>query len=152
MAAVLDAFDADIAARPPTEIGAPERSRLRGVVRALLPLALDDPTFDVTVTAGPTVVAVRVHHPAGLGPVAGGFVAGAGRAEQPQAAESAPSAGGLGAGGVAAPRTRGTAMRVSASVRCSMGADVERGPAGGSTCSVRARWRLSSRRWCCSAR
>ena len=79
MAAVLDAFDADVAARPPTEIGASDRSRLRGVVRALLPLALDDPTFDVTVTAGP----------AGLGLVAG-LVAGP-DAEQPQAAESAPS-------------------------------------------------------------
>ena len=89
MAAVLDAFDADVAARPPTHIGALDGSRLRRVVRALLPLALDDPTFDVTVTAGPTGVAVRVHHPAGLGAVAG-LVAGP-DAEQSQAAESAPS-------------------------------------------------------------
>ena len=37
-------------------------------MRALLPLALDDPTFDVTVTVGPTGAAVRVHHAADLGP------------------------------------------------------------------------------------
>lgn len=70
MEAVLEAFDAEVAARTPTHVGALDGSRLRRVVRALLPLALDDPTFDVTVTAGPTGVAVRVHHPAGLGPVA----------------------------------------------------------------------------------
>jgi hypothetical protein len=90
MAAVLDAFDADVAARPPTHIGALDGSRLRGVVRALLPLALDDPTFDVTVTAGPTGVAVRVHHPAGLGPVAR-LVSGS-DTEHPPAAEHSPAA------------------------------------------------------------
>ena len=89
MAAVLDAFDADVAARPPTHIGALDGSRLRRVVRALLPLAMDDPTFDVTVTAGPTGVAVRVHHPAGLGPVAR-LVSGS-DAEHPPAVESAAS-------------------------------------------------------------
>jgi hypothetical protein len=57
--------------------------------RAAAAAGSDDPTFDVTVTAGPTGVAVRVHHPAGLGPVAG-LVAGP-DAEQSQAAESAPS-------------------------------------------------------------
>lgn len=70
MAAVLDAFDADVAARPPTHISTLDGSRLRRVVRALLPLVLDDPTFDVTVTAGPAGAAVRVHHPGGPGPVA----------------------------------------------------------------------------------
>ena len=95
MAAVLDAFDADVAARPPAHVGALDRSRLRQVVRAMLPLALDDPTFDVTVTAGPTGVAVRVHHPAGLGPVArlvsGSVADDPPVVEDPQAAESAAS-------------------------------------------------------------
>ena len=90
MAAVLDAFDADVAARPPTDIGALDGSRLRRVVRALLPLALDDPTFDVTVTAGPTGVAVRVHHPAGMGLVAR-LVSGS-DAEHPPAVEHPPAA------------------------------------------------------------
>ena len=67
MSAVLDAFDADVAARPPTDIGALDGSRLRRVVRALLPLALDDPTFDVTSTIGDSGVAVRVHHCADRG-------------------------------------------------------------------------------------
>ena len=89
MAAVLDTFDADVTARPPTQIGAQDLYRLRGVVRALLPLALDDPTFDVTVTGGPTGVAVRIHHPADLGLVAR-IVAGS-AAEDPPAAGSAPS-------------------------------------------------------------
>ena len=70
MSAVLDAFDADVAARPPTHVGALDTSRLRRVVRALLPLALDDPTFDVTVTVGPTGAALHVQHQAGLGPTA----------------------------------------------------------------------------------
>ena len=85
MAAVLlDTFDADITARRRRpRIGAQDLYRLRGVVRALLPLALDDPTFDVTVTGGPTGVAVRIHHPAGLGLVAG-LVAGS-AAEHPPA-------------------------------------------------------------------
>jgi hypothetical protein len=94
MAAVLDAFDADVAARPPTHTGALNGSRLRRVVRALLPLALDDPTFDVTVTAGPTGAAVRVHHPAGLGPVARLMPDAAAEqpaVEPPPAAESAAS-------------------------------------------------------------
>jgi hypothetical protein len=43
---------------------------LRRVARALLPLALDDPTFDVTATVGSTGAAVRVHHPEGAGPTA----------------------------------------------------------------------------------
>jgi hypothetical protein len=90
MGAVLDAFDADVAARPPTHNGALDGSRLRRVVRALLPLALDDPTFDVTVTAGPTGVAVRVHHPAGLGPVAR-LVSGS-DAEHPPAVQHPPAA------------------------------------------------------------
>jgi hypothetical protein len=90
MAAVLDAFDADVAARPPTHVGALDRSRLRRVVRAMLPLALDDPTFDVTVTAGSTGVAVRIHHPAGLGPVAR-LVSGS-AAEHPPAPEHPPAA------------------------------------------------------------
>ena len=90
MSAVLDAFDADVAARPPTDIGALDGSRLRRVVRALLPLALDDPTFDVTVTAGPTGVAVRVHHPPGMGLVAR-LVSGS-DAEHPSAVEHPPAA------------------------------------------------------------
>ena len=95
MAAVLDAFDADLAARPPTRIGALDRGRLRGTVRALLPLALDDPTFDVTVTDGPTGVAVRVRHRAGLGPaarlVSGSDAEHPPAAQHPQTAESSPS-------------------------------------------------------------
>lgn len=68
MAAVLEAFDADLAARPPEQTGALDRGRLRGIVRALVALAVDDPAFDVTVTVAPTGAAVRVHHPAGVGP------------------------------------------------------------------------------------
>ena len=90
MAAVLDAFDADVAAHPPTHIGVLDGSRLRRVVRALLPLALDDPTFDVTVAAGPTGVAVRVYHPAGLGLVAR-LVSGS-TVEHPPAAGHRPAA------------------------------------------------------------
>jgi hypothetical protein len=70
MTAVLDAFDADLAAHPVQSAAGPDLYRLRGVVRALLPLALDDPAFDVTVTDAPTDIAVRVHHPVGLGAVA----------------------------------------------------------------------------------
>lgn len=99
MAAVLDAFDADVAARPPTHIGALDGSRLRRVVRALLPLVLDDPTFDVTVTAGPTGVAVRVHRPGGLGPVAR-LVSGS-DAELAPAAEQSPKPEGAAASPVA---------------------------------------------------
>jgi hypothetical protein len=60
--AVLDAFDVHIAEQPVGSIGPAERAALHPVVRALLPLALDDPAFDVTSTVGPTGVAVRVHH------------------------------------------------------------------------------------------
>jgi hypothetical protein len=113
MAAVLDAFDADVAARPPTHVGALDRSRLRRVVRAMLPLALDDPTFDVTVTAGPTGVAVRVHHrPAWAGGPARVRIgaehppaASTRRLEHPRRESRRPC--GLGAGGVAAPRALG---------------------------------------------
>ena len=86
---MLDTFDADVTARPPTQIGAQDLYRLRGVVRALLPLALDDPTFDVTVTGGPTGVAVRIHHPADLGLVAR-IVAGS-AAEDPPALGTPPA-------------------------------------------------------------
>jgi hypothetical protein len=68
MSAALDAFDADLAARPPGSLGVPDLYGLRRVARALLPLALDDPMFDVTVTAGSMGAAVRVHHPDGRGP------------------------------------------------------------------------------------
>jgi hypothetical protein len=68
--AVLDAFDADLAALPLSSIGVLDLYGLRGIVRALLPLAVDDPTFDVTVTVGPTGAAVHVQHQAGLGPTA----------------------------------------------------------------------------------
>ena len=51
VAAVLDAFDAHVAA---------DLAGLRRVVRALLPLALAEPGFDVTSTLGRA--AVRVHH------------------------------------------------------------------------------------------
>ena len=58
--AVLDQFDVHLAEQPPEAPGAADSSALRRVVRALLPLALDDPAFDVTSTVGG--VAVRVHH------------------------------------------------------------------------------------------
>src|SRR4051812_4685831 len=60
--AVLDQFDVHVAEQPPAMIEAADIPALRRVVRALLPLALDDPTFDVTSTAGASGVAVRVHH------------------------------------------------------------------------------------------
>jgi hypothetical protein len=68
MSAALEAFDADLAARPPGSPGVLDLYGLRRVARALLPLALDDPTFDVTATVGSTCAAVRVHHPEGSGP------------------------------------------------------------------------------------
>jgi hypothetical protein len=67
MSAALEAFDADLAARPPGSTRVLDLYGLRRVARALLPLALDDPTFDVTATVGSA--AVRVHHPDGEGPV-----------------------------------------------------------------------------------
>jgi hypothetical protein len=88
MGAVLDAFDADLAALPLSSIGVLDLYGLRGIVRALLPLAVDDPTFDVTVTVGPTGAAVHVEHRAGLGPTAR-LVAGPGVVGPPS--ENAPS-------------------------------------------------------------
>jgi hypothetical protein len=64
VAAVLDAFDAHVAELPPDSVGAADVEGLRRVVRAVLPLALADPTFDVTSTLGGTGVSVRVHHDA----------------------------------------------------------------------------------------
>jgi hypothetical protein len=92
MGAVLDAFDADLAALPVSAIGALDLYGLRGIVRVLLPLAVDDPTFDVTVTVGPTGAAVHVQHQAGLGPTAR-LVAGPGVADPPESApaESPPA-------------------------------------------------------------
>ena len=70
MSAALEAFDADLAAWPSGSTGVLDLYGLRRVARALLPLALDDPTFDVTATVGSAGAAVRVHHPAGHGPTA----------------------------------------------------------------------------------
>ena len=58
--AVLDRFDVHVAEQPPGAVEPADLAALRRVVRALLPLALDDPDFDVTSTVGG--VAVRVHH------------------------------------------------------------------------------------------
>jgi hypothetical protein len=60
--AVLDRFEAHVAEQPPAVADAVDLPGLRRVVRALVPLALDDPTFDVTSTIGDSGVAVRVHH------------------------------------------------------------------------------------------
>lgn len=65
--AVLEAFDAHVAGLPPGSVDGADLPRLRRVVRALLPLASDDPAFDVTTTVGATGVAVRVHHSAERG-------------------------------------------------------------------------------------
>ncbi len=89
MGAVLDAFDADLAALPLSAIGVLDLNGLRGIVRALLPLAVDDPTFDVRVTVGPTGAAVHVRHQAGRGPTAR-LVAGPGVDDPPS--QSPPSA------------------------------------------------------------
>lgn len=70
VSSVLDAVDAQVAALAPGTVESVDADGLRRVVRALLPLALDDPTFDVTVTRGSTDVAVRVHHREGHGVVA----------------------------------------------------------------------------------
>ena len=86
--AVLDAFDADLAALRLSAIGALDLYGLRGIVRALLPLAVDDPTFDVTVTVGPTGAAFHDQLQAGLGRTAGP-VAGPGVDGPPS--ESPPS-------------------------------------------------------------
>jgi len=59
---VLDQFDVHLAEQPPEALEAADSSALRRVVRALLPLGLDDLTFDVTSTVGASGVAVRVHH------------------------------------------------------------------------------------------
>jgi len=58
--AVLDRFDVHVAEQSAGAIEPADLPALRRVVRALLPLALDDPAFDVTSTVGG--VAVRVHH------------------------------------------------------------------------------------------
>ena len=68
--AALDAFEADLAAHPRSSRQALDLGRLRGIVRVLLPMALEDPTFDVTVTVEHEGVAVRVHHLPGGGPAA----------------------------------------------------------------------------------
>jgi hypothetical protein len=90
MAALLDAFDADLAAHSARSATELDLGRLRGIVRALLPLALDDPAFDVTVADAPTGTAVRVHHPAGLGPAARLVIAPPAE-EPPPAADSVPA-------------------------------------------------------------
>jgi hypothetical protein len=59
--AVLDALDAQVVALRAAPFDVLEPHRLRRTVRALLPLALDDPAFDVTVTLAPGGVGVRVH-------------------------------------------------------------------------------------------
>lgn len=76
VAAVLDAFDAHVEGGLPGPVGEDDVAALRRVVRALLPLALADPAFDVTSTLGPAGVGVRVHHDAEHGLTAG-IVAGA---------------------------------------------------------------------------
>jgi hypothetical protein len=94
MEAVLEEFDADLVARPPATTRALDLYGLRRIVRALLPLALDDPTFDVTVTVGPTGAAVRVHHAADLGPtvrLVSGSAVDAPSAESPPAEAAPPS-------------------------------------------------------------
>ena len=88
VAAVLEAFDAHVAGLPPGSVDAADLPRLRRVVRALLPLASDDPAFDVTSTVGATGVAVRVHHSAERGLTAR-IVAGA--PDRPAAAGPAGS-------------------------------------------------------------
>jgi hypothetical protein len=66
--AALHALDLHVAALRAGSAGSSDLNRLRRVVRTVLALALDDPEFDVTVTAGSTDIAVRVHHsgPSGL--------------------------------------------------------------------------------------
>ena len=68
VSAVLDTFDVHFAAPAGPSAGTVDPSALRRVVRVLLPLALDDPTFDVTVTLGSTGSGVRLHHAPGVGP------------------------------------------------------------------------------------
>jgi hypothetical protein len=62
MTAVLDALDGQVAALPTAPSAVVEPHGLRRIVRALLPLALDDPTFDVTATVTHGGVGVRVYH------------------------------------------------------------------------------------------
>ena len=62
VAVVLDALDDQVAALRRTPSDAVEPHRMRRIVRALLPLALDDPAFDVTVAVASGGVGVRVHH------------------------------------------------------------------------------------------
>ena len=64
--AALEAFDDHVATLPPARGVDP--SALRRVVRALLPLAVEDPAFDVTVTLGASDVRVRVYQDPGVGP------------------------------------------------------------------------------------
>jgi hypothetical protein len=74
MAVVLDALDDQVAALPSAS-DLVEPDGLRRIVRALLPLALDEPAFDVTVAVAPGGVGVRVHH-ADNGNVTARLVAG----------------------------------------------------------------------------
>jgi hypothetical protein len=62
MTAVLDALDDQVRALPTAPSDVVEPHGLRRIVRALLPLGLDDPAFDVTVAVAPGGVGVRVHH------------------------------------------------------------------------------------------
>ena len=87
--AVLEAFDGDVAVLPPDVARAVDPSALRRVVRALLPLVLDDPGFDVTVTVGLTDLGVHVHHDPDAGPTAR-VVATAGRRDGGTAGPAAP--------------------------------------------------------------
>ena len=92
--AVLEAFDGDVAALPPELARGVDPPALRRVARALLPLVLDDPAFDATVTLGSTGVGVHVHHDPEAGPtirvVAGPPARDAG-SDRPAARESSSS-------------------------------------------------------------
>jgi hypothetical protein len=74
MAVVLDALDEQVSALPSAS-DVVDPHGLRRIVRALLPLALDEPAFDVTVAVAPGGVGVRVHH-ADNGNVTARLVAG----------------------------------------------------------------------------
>jgi hypothetical protein len=89
--AVLDRFDVHVAEQPPGALEAADLPALRRVVRALLPLALDDPTFDVTSTVGGA--AVRVHHSPDRG-VTALIVPGAPGPQRGSAAAEAPEPAG----------------------------------------------------------
>ena len=111
VAAVLDVFDAHVAELPPGSVPEADVTGLRRVVRAVLPLALADPAFDLTSTLGATGAAVRVHHDAEHGLTARIVPAAAAPDEEPDPPRAAAEPAGSQVVGELAELLRGRQAR-----------------------------------------